>query len=89
MRRLINHSVINIPSICALCSESFDTYLDVLKHKIKIHLSKGQNTFYCPICYEKFNSNSILIEHLNEHKDVHSYVCLLCSGNYYTEETLR
>lgn len=89
MENLIKYSVINIPPICALCSESFESYIDVLKHKIKIHLSKGQNQFFCPICYEKFFCNNDLIEHLDEHTGVYSFVCLLCSGNYYNLETLR
>lgn len=89
MQNLINQVVLNIPEVCAICLDTFDTYVDVLKHKIETHLGSNQDFFFCPICHEKFFSNKNLVEHLNDHSDVYSFICILCSGNFYTEKTLR
>lgn len=89
MQSLIKHVVLNNPKSCTICSDSFDTYLGMLRHKIQMHLNPEEHCFFCPICQEKFFSHKILVNHLNDHKDVSSFMCVLCSDNFYTEEMLR
>jgi hypothetical protein len=89
MQNLIKQLVLSIPEICTICSQSFETYLDVLKHKIETHQNFNEDHCFCPICQKKYFSNYNLIQHLNEHKDIYSFVCILCFGSFYTEDTLR
>ena len=89
IKNLIQQVVLNIPNICPICSQFFDTYIEVLKHKAECHNDSNEDFQICPVCQEHFYSNSNLIEHLNVHVDIQSYVCSLCSNNFYTEANLR
>ncbi|XP_011494099.1 PREDICTED: zinc finger protein 510-like [Ceratosolen solmsi marchali] len=89
MQNLLKRIVLTIPEVCTECSQTFETHLDVLKHKIETHLSFYEDHYFCPICQEKFFTNYYLIDHLIEHKDIDSYVCTLCFGNFYNEDTVR
>lgn len=75
------------PEFCTLCSQQFDTYNEVLKHKVHDHIPKA-NQYVCPVCKLIFPKKQNLINHLDEHVDVQSYTCLLCDKNYYTEASL-
>ena len=89
LKNLVRHIVLDLPEVCTICSQFFESYIEVLKHKVQIHLNTDQECFFCPICHGKFYSNYHLVKHLNDHTDVCSFICILCSGNFYTEESLR
>ncbi|KAJ8671230.1 hypothetical protein QAD02_002489 [Eretmocerus hayati] len=89
LRMLVESFVLNMPDICAICLQQFGSYLDVLKHKICSHMSSEQEYYFCPVCHDKFFSSSDLIVHLDGHANIQSFICTICSTNFYTDETLR
>ncbi|XP_058793857.1 zinc finger and BTB domain-containing protein 24-like [Phymastichus coffea] len=89
MENLIKHVILKNPKSCTICSDSFDTYLSMLRHKISMHMNPDEQSFYCPVCQEKVFSHKLLLKHLDNHKDIHSFMCVLCSENFYTTEQMR
>ncbi|KAL7287761.1 hypothetical protein TKK_0018142 [Trichogramma kaykai] len=89
MKNLIKQIILDIPDICPICSQQFESYLEVLKHKIECHIDHEENDIQCPVCNEKFYSSSSLVDHLNEHVDIKLFVCALCSKHLHTEGKMR
>ncbi|OXU31088.1 hypothetical protein TSAR_014245 [Trichomalopsis sarcophagae] len=89
MKSLIRQVILDIPQVCDICTEFFDSYQDVVKHKAMIHMNMNDEYFYCPVCQDKFFSNTDLMTHIDKHKDAHSYICSLCSCSLHTEDTMR
>lgn len=89
MQSLIRQVILDIPEVCDVCTEYFDSYQDVVKHKAMLHMNMDDEYFYCPVCHDKFFSNTDLLTHIDKHIDAHSYICCLCTCSLHTEDTMR
>lgn len=69
----------NTKSKCHLCSEKFETTIEMYAHLVKVHVDTNKKTedddgiittnnkMFCPICVRSFNSQSTLNAHLIQH----------------------
>ncbi|XP_023246815.1 zinc finger protein 652 isoform X2 [Copidosoma floridanum] len=89
MNVVMKYATLNFPEICTICSGSFESHTEVLKHKLECHLKPDQTNYFCPICHESFSSNRDLVDHIYIHEDIHCLICVFCSNCFYTEESLR
>lgn len=72
---------------CALCNTVFPTVENLTQH---LKQPCGSARFSCNVCGRKFWSHSSKAEHMKYvHKDLHYYVCKLCSKRFHKEEDLK
>ncbi|XP_068202334.1 zinc finger protein Xfin-like [Palaemon carinicauda] len=70
---------------CEYCSESFQSYVALLTHKLTHKLSAS---YKCDLCHRTFREKRYLQKHKLTHKGVKSWKCDICKKAFATKLTL-
>lgn len=68
--------------VCPVCDQGTFLKHDHVRHMIS-HLSAGETI--CQVCFQIFPSN----EHLEQHMDVHLYICGVCGEKFRLRKDMR
>ena len=74
----------NFKLCCSLCSATLSNFAQLKKHFRKIHKMRG----YAICCNKKFLQRSILVDHIEWHKNPNLFRCELCQKSYKDKRCL-
>uniref|UniRef100_A0A1A9W9U2 Protein krueppel n=1 Tax=Glossina brevipalpis TaxID=37001 RepID=A0A1A9W9U2_9MUSC len=73
---------------CGLCSRGFASHLLLRLHK-RTHYGNSTKSHECKVCCKKYNTKSMLDEHMNAHTGLRPYKCSECSKDFASKYTLQ